>query len=36
MCPNNLTGRIIEDAAKAGICMADPSIHDCEGIIPDE
>lgn len=31
----NHAGRIIGDAAKAGICMADPSIHDCESIIPD-
>jgi hypothetical protein len=32
----NLTARIIEDAAKAGICMADPSAHDCESIVLDE
>jgi hypothetical protein len=32
----NPGGRITENTAKAGICLADPSIHDCEGIIPNK
>jgi len=29
----NFGGGIIKSAAKAGLCMADPSIHDSESII---
>lgn len=33
---NILARKIIGDPSKAGICMAYPSIHDCESIIPDK